>query len=145
MKRNDFQIFFLVILFFSAAALVPAVLAESYPMACRGGGAMHGYLNATGGRTILVIDFRKANNHQNLQPGECAWVDRPIRSDEPSTLTYSISSSSIKAIVSFGKVEFQIQANKDLQTLLDAIQNGKNFHVYCENVGDTFRIAKVGL
>lgn len=145
MKRYSIQIAVLFAIFFSSAMLALNIMAETHQMACRGGGEMQGYLNAAGERTILIIDFRKASDPNNLQPGECSWVDRPINDNEPSTLTYSISTASIRAIVSSGRVEFQLNTNKNLQVLLDAIQNGKTFYVYCDNVGDTFRITKVGL
>ena len=69
-----------------------AIAAESYPLVCRGGGAMTAsYTIWRGGEQAFRIRFAKARQgagaHQPA-PGECAWVDRPLNNNEPANLEF---------------------------------------------------------
>jgi len=60
----------------------PAALPE-FPMRCRGG---HGIASANG--KTLVVKFAKASQSaaQGLQPGQCSWIDRTVRANEPASI-----------------------------------------------------------
>jgi len=58
---------------------------QSYPMTCRGGGA----LSVTSvGSTGVQIRFQAARGavSSGLAPGQCAWADRALRPGEPTTI-----------------------------------------------------------
>jgi hypothetical protein len=58
---------------------------QSYPMTCRGGGA----LSVTSvGTTGVQIRFQAARGpvSSGLAPGQCAWADRALRPGEPTTI-----------------------------------------------------------
>ena len=57
-----------------------------FPIRCRGGRGM-----ASSQGTMLVVTFEKTEHPaaQGLQPGQCAWLDRAMRQNEPPTSTSS--------------------------------------------------------
>jgi hypothetical protein len=58
---------------------------QSYPMTCRGGGA----LSVTGvGTNSVQIRFQPGRGlaTSGLTPGQCTWADRALRPDEPTTI-----------------------------------------------------------
>lgn len=66
-------------------AIAPAQAQQSYPLVCRGGGALS-IVNM--GNNNVRINFRAAAGSapQGLQPGECSWQDRAFRSGEPTVI-----------------------------------------------------------
>lgn len=69
----------------------------SYPLVCRGGEHLivrYLHSSAISTKPHFLIYYRKAaagvgmaqENTGNLQPGECAWLDRPISTGEPERL-----------------------------------------------------------
>ncbi len=92
-KRTGLRILMPLVLPGFAAALMIASYAnaepQSYPMICHGGGEMSG---AWTNVPRVIISFRKATASASQRPpgpGECAWLDRPMRADEPSHLWFS--------------------------------------------------------
>ena len=86
----------------ACVAASAASASQSYPMICRGGGTLsvNNALTATPTKTSLVMQssadvfFTKSAKAagaqgENLSPGECSWVDRPINNSEPSALSDS--------------------------------------------------------
>ena len=93
--------------YFSLVAAILAVFpvesraATTYPLTCRGGegiqlnmnhntgsGAQFGQPVTSNVNNNLVVSFLKAAvaSSGGLKPGECAWSDRPMRSNEPSRM-----------------------------------------------------------
>jgi len=81
------------------AVAVPAGHAQqSFPLVCRGGPEMR--TRAHTGNTqhtfnILGLFFTKANRPagsrgRNLAPGQCSWVDRGMRTNEPDILQQEV-------------------------------------------------------
>jgi hypothetical protein len=58
---------------------------QSYPMTCRGGGALSVTSVGTAG---VQIRFQAARGpvSSGLAPGQCAWADRALRPGEPTTI-----------------------------------------------------------
>lgn len=147
MEVNMKKIFLgLMILMFFLSSWPREVMAKSYPMKLRGGGDMIVRLisNEKGEGGITII-FKRAKNHNNLQPGEAAWLDRAIKPDEPNRL------------VLFGKVSIQLNLYRgkmgeivgpeDFKNLWEALRDGKEFIVYCKKNYYEYRfyITQVGL
>lgn len=61
---------------------------ESYPMICRGGGAMSANANASGS-IRLAFAWGPGANSSPPQPGQCSWLDRGARAGEPNSLVVS--------------------------------------------------------
>jgi hypothetical protein len=71
------------------------VLAESYPIMCRGGGNMTARMGSSGG-TSLMIEFGHApQGYLTQKPGkgQCAWSDRAMNDKEPGVLLLHDASS----------------------------------------------------
>lgn len=62
-------------------AATTSYAAQSYPMQCRGGGS----IGLTASTRTAVLYFGKAPNRASvgLAPGQCAWLDRAIGTNEP--------------------------------------------------------------
>ncbi len=58
---------------------------QSYPMTCRGGGTL---VIANAGSDGVRIRFQRGAGSvtSGLTPGQCAWSDRAIGSNEPATI-----------------------------------------------------------
>jgi hypothetical protein len=150
--RTRIILIMLCIVFLSCIWVVDASAEQDYPMVCKGGGHMKGYIAFTEGSTTsgtlksLQIEFEKAPqaaSRQELPPGTCAWLDRPISAQEPTKLWLSLYSESIridfqlnKAMINMdvagttrdGKiVNWTVDGN--IRYLVDAVYNGKLFYV----------------
>jgi hypothetical protein len=64
--------------------------APEFPIRCRGAQGM-----ATGNGTTLVVTFAKTQHSaaQGLQAGQCAWLDRAVRSSEPAHINVPLGSA----------------------------------------------------
>jgi hypothetical protein len=97
MKRYS-AVLFATLVFFSLPAT--GARAESFPMICRGGGSLRvqtlaQFFPVKGSMApalqpsidVFFTKARTASGQQgeNLGPGECAWLDRPINAGEPSS------------------------------------------------------------
>jgi hypothetical protein len=58
---------------------------QSYPMICRGGGALS---VSTAGSTGVAITFQRGRGPaaSGLEPGQCTWEDRALGQGEPTTI-----------------------------------------------------------
>ena len=59
-----------------------------FPIRCRGGRGM-----ASSQGTMLVVTFEKTEHPaaQGLQPGQCAWLDRAMRQNEPAHIDVQLT------------------------------------------------------
>ena len=77
---------------------------ESYELRCRGGGEMKLSLDEPGdsGRRMLRIRFKRGSKAASagLDPGECAWADRAVGSDEPDTIIRYVSGPNVPVVTS---------------------------------------------
>ena len=70
-----------------------------YVLQCRGGGSMYTYLYRAVLRRqpeniIEIYGLKKSRSAANKRPpgnGECAWIDRPLSSKEPTKLIYKLA------------------------------------------------------
>lgn len=141
-----YQILFtLLILEATTIAFIPIANAtDGYLMFCRTGGKMQVRLEP-GGRqdTYIFIDFTKSKvkydlNNPKLNPGECAWKDRPINSQEPTKLHYHTNlriftqfstSGKGKAKMTAGMIHDNSAQRAKLQRFLDSVMNDSYFTV----------------
>jgi hypothetical protein len=78
------------------ALAVIASLAQTppdFPIWCKGTAGM-----ASSSGQNLIIDFTPSNNRapDGLAPGQCSWLDRPLRSNEPTRIVskqFSVSTA----------------------------------------------------
>ena len=131
--------------------IMDASAEQDYPMVCKGGGHMKGYIaiedgGMHGSKKTLHIEFERAPQAASRQeplPGTCAWLDRPISAQEPTKLWLSLYSEYMridfqlnKAMINMdvagttrdGKiVNWTVDGN--IRYLVDAVYNGKLFYV----------------
>ncbi len=77
---------------------------ENYELRCRGGGEMKLTFDSPGegGRRLLKIRFKRGSKPATagLNPGECAWVDRAVKEDEPDTIIRYVSGPNVPVVTS---------------------------------------------
>jgi hypothetical protein len=135
------------------AAGSQAVAAESYPMVCKGGGEMvanFSHVKARGGfhGTSLAIEFKKSPAAASVRepaPGHCAWVDRAISAEEPSSLAYSPGSGQ-DFFFEFKGDSWRLTKTEDtgLEQIMKALRSGEKFYIRCRREGGFFKINSVG-
>jgi hypothetical protein len=123
-------------------ALAPDAIAAgtpSYPMVCRGGGGIT--VNITHQMRRLTIRFRSARVGAATRqpgPGECAWLDRPLRSNEPRLLTYWANKNQLNITISSDRRLLGLSVDGDQRSrhwreLFQAVMNGRVFYVRAYN------------
>ncbi len=124
----------------------------SYVLECRGGGGMYASVHKVG--SVQIRGFRSARAAASARhpgPGECAWLDRPMRRDEPKQLWYPRRNSPIESVrvrANATTIGWMDTARYPIITVLKAIQKGKVFLVHVKQVRishrKVFRIERVG-
>lgn len=122
---------------------------QSYTLVCRGGGTMEGsYLNTPSRHSFSVTFNKSAYSSSKRQPqqGECAWIDRPLRENEPSSLFIPSLSREIRISLKFSSAGARVdegigsgitgppQQRLILESLLYAITKGNIFYVRVHRV-----------
>ena len=90
----------------SNTSIVPPVVISnpaslSYSLKCRGGDMrVVGFQLYGNGDNQLVVGFKKGSKPANsgLNPGECSWFDRGMRSEEPSNLCKKVNDVFISSV-----------------------------------------------
>ena len=74
----------------SGSSLTKESTAPDFPLRCHGA---HGMASANGRN--LIVEFRKGNapTVQALQPGQCSWLGRGLRPNEPTRIVDELPSS----------------------------------------------------
>jgi hypothetical protein len=136
-----------------ACFLAQPTMAKSYPMVCKGGGEMvanFSHVKARGGfhSTSLSIDFKKspaAASGREPAPGHCAWVDRAISAEEPSSLAYSPGSGQ-DFFFEFKGSSWRLTRTEDagLEHIMKAMRSGEKFYIRCHREGAYFKVDSVG-
>ena len=145
----------LAVAFFCA----PAQAQTSYTLACRGAGNMTLSVAGAGaaeGRplSIVGIDFARAPQSAAtpVGAGQCAWLDRPLNSAEPTRLVLNLQNTTIHMALRAERAGYFAEAGHggvgdgalDFSHLWDAIRDGRDFRVEAYNAGDgTMRITRV--
>jgi hypothetical protein len=93
-----------------------------FPIRCRGTQGM-----ATASGTTLVVTFAKTQHSaaQGLQPGQCAWLDRGVRSSEPEHINVPLGNTG------------------DVRRGIDQIDAGGLWTFWVVNVGSSLRASAV--
>ena len=131
----------------------PSFGATSYPMVCKGGGEMVAKFSHVKSRgdfhsTSLLISFKKstaAASESEPAPGHCAWVDRPISVEEPSSLAYAPGSGQ-DFHFEFKGDSWGLTRTEDagLEQILNAMRRGGKFYIRCHREGTYFKVDSVG-
>lgn len=110
---------------------------ESYPMVCRGGGNMSAMYGRVDGESILAITFKRspyADNQRHPEPGQCAWLDRPLSAEEQLELRYTNKKNRITNLT-IEKDRIQVlkyegnNGGSDLKYLIEAVHEGHLFNI----------------
>lgn len=134
----------------SAGAVAPV---ESYTLVGKGGGTMHASYYRSESHFILDIHFTKAAvsaTERQPQAGECAWLDRRFRTDEPGYLVLSIGTNSqVSLNIDSGGAHIQRffgDRRTDVEYLVNAIMGGQAFYVrvHKSSDGSSFLIDRIG-
>lgn len=142
------------------SCVAPAQAQVSYTLVCRGGGNMVlsvGSAGAVDGRPVSVvgIDFTRATQSATAAPvgqGQCAWLDRPLNSAEPTRLVYNANNTTLHVALRAERAGAFVEAGHggvgdgatNFSTLWNAIRDGREFRVEAYNAGDgTMRITRV--
>ena len=64
---------------------------ESYPLVCRGSANLGIGVASNEGNIGFIFTRGTKPAHQGLAPGECSWVDRGVRAEEPNRLSQHVS------------------------------------------------------
>lgn len=110
---------------------------KSYPMVCRGGGNMSAMYGRVGDESIFAITFERSphgDNQQHPGPGQCAWLDRPLSSEEQLELRYTNKKNKITNLtVKKGTIEVLKyegdNGGRDLKYLIEAVHGGRLFNI----------------
>lgn len=127
------------VLFLSTIVWAPNIYAvDGYLMYCRTGHDFKVELRPVGNRkTQIYVHFKKSNvkydvANPQLQPGTCAWKDRPLNSQEPSRMghktnfyfwtTFNTSGQGKPKLIA-QNVDASRQQRTDINRFLNAISN----------------------
>ena len=142
-----------------ACALLTALLTTtsiavtSYPMVCKGGGEMEAafsHVKSRGGlhSTSLLVTFRKSRAAASVTepaPGHCAWIDRPISVEKPSSFAYGPGSGQ-DFYFKFTTESWSLTETEDvgLEQIMNAMRRGEKFYIRCHREGTYFKVDTVG-
>lgn len=136
-----------------ACFLAQPTIAKSYPMVCKGGGEMEANFSHVKSRgdfhsTSLSITFKKSPAAASVRepaPGHCAWVDRAISGEEPSSLAYSPGSGQ-DFYFEFKGSSWRLTRTEDagLEQIMNAVRDGEKFYIRCHRQGTYFKVDSVG-
>jgi hypothetical protein len=126
---------------------------KSYPMVCKGGGDMEAsfsHVKAKGGfhGSSLAIKFQKsrtAASSSEPAPGHCAWLDRPISREEPSSLAYAPGAAQDFSFTFKGEIwKLTDTEDEGLKHILTKMRRGELFYLRCHREGGFLRVDHVG-
>jgi len=126
---------------------------RGFPMVCRGGGAMAydvWHFDEAAWVLIKFIASEQAANTLPPRPGECTWLDRGVRADEPPYLLAKFSNISIvptlraegslENLTFFNKAGDRMarERRQQAEELLNTVRQGQPFQVHASQ--GTFRV-----
>jgi len=151
-------IFGLAAMVFTLCGIFPVsadAKSPSFVLECRGGGEMNATVYKNG--EVIIKGFRSARTAAKAQSpssGECAWLDRPMRRDEPKELWDAHRKSPIAFVTmrrgNKNTISLMDTARYPIITVLTAIQTGQVFLVHVKQIRinhgkrPIFRIERVG-
>ncbi len=144
--------FFYVLVFVGMMSVLifgSSVIAEqSYLMVCKGNStgslrtSLHIYPNEI---KLLFIKSPYAGNKKRPDPGQCAWMDRPINQNEPSVVKFiSPGVGKVTRLSFYDGGCFPIFETQTATNFKRHITEQRIFHFLCYNNGKHFVITKIG-
>lgn len=133
----------------ATARVADAGAAESYAMVCRGGGAMRlQFDTTTPDMYVLFTAAPRAAGQQQPGPGQCAWVDRPLRPNEPRKLKYRAAAApeitfEKRRGVQLGTI-LSLRQSPDALHFVRPLNEGELFYVRCRNAGSFLEVTRLG-
>jgi hypothetical protein len=145
----------LILVLLLLGASIPDALAKnppSYVLMCRGGGDMTISFFQPEDANALGINFIRAPSAASVSPpgpGQCAWLDRPLSAEEPTSIYWKSAK--------FHSVQIDINARKQLiayytnsnvtatlSYLVDSATGGQVFQVHVFNKAGKLHVTRVG-
>ena len=116
----------------------------SYPMMCKGGGITRAQIDAVasppGLKATLIITKSSRPATSGLRGGECAWMDRGISANEPSSLIINLTGVFARSIIRMDQrdnlaISFTGDARKagQMNRLIQSVRSGQEYQVYAYN------------
>ena len=123
-----------IVLLFSLASALGRADSPSYPMICQGGPGMYGPVDSIalqGQATAkIMVTFKRGQTARNPLPGECVWLDRAIRPEEPNRFSF-IATGSQSLFVTHNGLS---TGTGPLKYLMDGLTQRKYFYVHVYQV-----------
>lgn len=124
-----------------AALALPAGTAAAqttYVMTCRGGGGMVAVAGQRVSQPQVFVEITFARAHQGAGtqapgPGQCAWIDRGVGSNEPDKLIYTDTSVSWTQTRCTGGRCAVHTPSRGVTALMNAAASGGTFQVHAYN------------
>lgn len=128
---------------------------KSYPLMCKGGGdytiqMRSGVANAS----PMNYTFKKGRRAATagLRPGECTWMDRGFRDNEPAVISFDFkgvrASTNIRSTNGTVIPIFQYAGSNpgkgQLRNIIRKIIGGGEFQVYVYSDGRVLKVTKIG-
>lgn len=115
-----------------------AEAAQSYVLACRGGGAMQAVAGqrVSQRRAFVEIRFRPGRQGAGVRapaPGECTWVDRGFRSGEPAKLIYRERGNTWIQSVCSSRGCSTSSNSRNILKLMNNVRSGRAFQLRVYN------------
>ena len=109
---------------------------RSYPMTCRAGGGMQAQLvMLDNGSAALTIRFKKGT--AGASAGQCAWIDRGMRSNEPNELKLYVEHvKSMRMSCARAVCRYVGSRDRHLDYLMNAVVKGEPFQVHVYNIAN---------
>ncbi len=129
------KILTVLVLFLFASLLLPPpehveARAKSYPLMCKGGGAMKVMFSVWYVK-VEFVGAKQSAGVRTLQPGECAWLDRGFLPGEPQVFFWKAGHNMDMMIFFENEGVHKINASSmNFNYLSDAILNKKVFQVH---------------
>ena len=132
---------------------------ESYLMMCKGGAGSSLKIISNRDGTNATFYFARSRNKglDNIAPGTCAWMDRPVNSSEPTEIFMHFPGvlTSVRARYERpGQHELQYELlgggrrtdRENLQLLINAYRGASTFyvHAYTDRANGVLRITQFG-
>ena len=146
-----------VLFLFAFLFLLPTTIGfaqTSYELVCRGGGTLYfnytPFSNFWSQPQIWIDNISKGSRGvgnsleaiSSLQPGQCAWKDRPIHANEPSRIIIPVNYNNFSISWHQGKVMGISSTLSYINNLQDP-NRYQSFHVYNDRRGN-FISTKIG-
>lgn len=159
-KQKLLLVAFSAIVVFASFSVAPVNAAtKSYLMMCKGGAGASLKIISNRDGTNATFFFARSRNKglDNIAPGTCAWMDRPVNSGEPTEIFMHFPGVLTSVQARYERpgqhsVQYELLGGgrssdrENLQLLINAYRGAGTFyvHAYSDRANGVLRITKFG-